>query len=145
MAWAQEQTPFLRTPSQRLVLWYLCINAFRHSNNREGREPGDVLSAFVPIARVQRGTGLSKRQAIYALQDLQDAGYIIREMRTGNGKSRIAVFWSENFDQIREDFRAGVKPLPKQFSRTIPVRNAPVQEEREGNVIPFPKVQPLHE
>jgi DNA-binding PadR family transcriptional regulator len=138
MGWAQEQSVFLRSPSMRLVLWYLCVNAFRHVNNPENREPGDVLSAYATVARIQRGTGLSDKSVREALQELQDEGYIVADLKHGRGKSRITVFWTEQADERRADFRDGIRDLPKGFQRT-PKSTAPTLElvSQDAKILPF--------
>lgn len=118
MGWAEEQSIHLRSPAQRLILWYLCLHAWRVSDNAEGREVGDVLSRFTAIARIQRHTGLSDKTVRAGLQELQDEGYIYADMNPGNGKSTISIFWSEASDERRADHRDGIRPLPKAFQRT---------------------------
>lgn len=115
LEWAEEQAQFLRSPSTRLVLIYLCHHAWRTEDNAEGRNVGDVLSRYASIARIQRGTGLSDRTVRTALRELQEEGYVIANLKHGNGRSEIGVFWEANHDEFREDYRAGIKPLPKPF------------------------------
>ena len=133
MEWAQEQAQFL-SPTQTLVLWYLCINAFRTSNNREGREPGDVLSGRTSLRKIQMRTGLSQRAVRYALDGLQDLGYIWAEHKPGNGQSRIMVFWSEHSDEIRAEMRAGVRDLPEALKRPVKKQTP---RRVEGVVVPI--------
>ena len=130
MEWAQEQAQFL-APSSTLVLWYLCINAFRTHTNREGRQPGEVMSGRTPMSKIQMRTGLSESSVRRALRDLQDAGYIIAEHKPGNGQSHVTVFWAEVYDDMRAEFRAGVRALPGAFKRAV-------REPKEG-----PKLAPV--
>ena len=120
LEWAEEQAQFLRSPATRLVLIYLCHHAWRTNTNPEGRSIGDVLSRYASVARIQRGTGLSDKTVRAALQELQSEGYIIANLKHGNGKSEIGVFWEEEHDDFRADFRAGIKPLPKPFRAPEP-------------------------
>ena len=142
MAWAQEQTPFLPHASQRFVLWYLCVNAFRYEDNPEGRHVGCVLSAYAPVARICAGTGLSERAVRGALRYLQDNGYVHAEHVPGNGKSSIAVYWTEGADERRADFRAGIRPLPKGFQRDV---RTPRKAHHLAVVTNLPLRQPLPE
>ena len=134
MEWAQEQAQFL-TPTQSLVLWYLCVNAWRKEHNREGREPGEVMSGKASIRRIQMGTGLSERSVRYALDALQDNGYIYCEHRNGRRFSGIVVFWSGGADDRRAEFRAGVRDLPEAMKRTTRPVKKKGKVAREGNVI----------
>jgi hypothetical protein len=117
MGWAEEQSLHLRSPAQRLILWYLCLHAWRVEDNAEGREVGDVLSRYTTIARIQRHTGLSDKTVRAGLRELQEEGFIFADMAPGNGKSTISVFWNETADERRADYRAGIRPLPKGFKR----------------------------
>jgi hypothetical protein len=117
LEWAEEQAPFLRSPATRLVLIYLCTHTWRVPENPEKRNVGDVLSRYASVARIQRGTGLSDKTVRGALRELQSEGYIIANLKHGNGKSEIGVFWEEGHDEFRADYRAGIKPLPKPFRR----------------------------
>lgn len=136
MEWAQDQAQFL-TPTQTLVLWYLTINAFRTDNNREGREPGDVMSGRTALRKIQMRTGLSQRAVRYALDDLQDLGYIYADHRPGNGRSRVAVFWSEGADERRAEARAGVRALPEGLKRTQKSREPHLKVVTEATVTPI--------
>lgn len=139
MAWAQEQSQYMMSPSQTLVLWYLCINAFRHETNYEDRYPGDVLSGRVSLSKIQMGTGLSQRAVRYALDDLQDWGYICAVHKPGNGKSRITVYWTSDADEMRAEVRAGVRTIPVGFKRETQ-SPGPRPLAVLATVIPFPKV-----
>jgi hypothetical protein len=134
MGWAEEQSLHLRSPAQRLILWYLCLHAWRVEDNPEGREVGDVLSKFAAIARIQRHTGLSDKTVRAGLQELQEEGYILANMAPGNGTSTIAIFWSETADERRADYRDGIRPLPKGFQRKPKLE---VVEPTEADIIPI--------
>jgi hypothetical protein len=134
MEWAEEQSMFLRTPGQRLVLWYLCVHAFRREDNPEGRGVGDVLSAFTSIARIQRGTGLGRSTVLEALETLQYLGYLVADLKPGNGRSRISLFWTEGSDERRADDRDGIRALPKGFRKT-PQRLEIVKQD--AIILPF--------
>lgn len=119
MEWAQGQSHYLRSSSLRLVLWYLTANAFRHESNPEQGIVGQVLGARTEIAAIQRGTGLSDKTVRAALQELQSLGYIAAKMTPGRGRSSIVVFWTEAAEQMRDDARKGIKPLPKWTQRSV--------------------------
>jgi hypothetical protein len=143
MGWAQEQTEHLRSPASRLVLWYLCINAFRHPDNPEGRDVGDVLSAYTPIARICAGTALGARTVRDALTELQEEGFILADMKRGRGQSRITVFWNEHSDQIRADYRRGIRDLPKGFKRVEQTPQVGLSPVSEATILQFPNRQDL--
>jgi hypothetical protein len=132
LEWAEEQALFLRSPATRLVLIYLCHHAWRTDTNPESRSVGDVLSAYASVARIQRHTGLSDKTVRAALQELQAEGYIIANLKHGNGRSEIGVFWEEDHDEFRADWRAGIKPLPKPFRAP---ESAPLQAVVTDNVV----------
>ena len=132
--WAQEQTQFL-TPTQAHVLLYLCCNAWT-SDNPEG-PIGQVLSGRTALRKIQMGTGLSQRTVRYALDALQDNGYIWCKHAPGNGKSQIVIFWSEAADERRAEFRAGVRPLPEGFKREIKRRPKRIAGDSGSNIVQF--------
>jgi DNA-binding MarR family transcriptional regulator len=134
LEWAQEQAQFL-TPTQTLVLWYLCINAWNSPSNREGAPAGQVLSGRTALRKIRMRTGLSDRAVRDALHHLQDAGYIWRESKHGNGQSKIVVFWIESADEMRAEVRAGVREIPEGMRRKPKKRATPVVR---GNIIEFP-------
>lgn len=137
MAWAQEQAKFL-SPTQTLVLWYLCINAWHTPTNPEGAHAGQVLSGRTVLRKIQLNTGLSDKAVRDALNALQDEGYVWRKSLPGNGQSQIAVFWSAGADERREEFRAGVRDLPEGFKRTTPkTKKRHLTAVSEGNVVAF--------
>lgn len=138
MEWAQDQAQYL-SPSQTLVLWYLCINAFRSSDNPEGRSAGDVMSGRVSMRKIQMRTGLGERTVRDALRDLQEMAYLRAEMVPGNGHSRISVFWEPGFDELRSEIRAGVRPLPKAFQRVAKGRPERVEKQEDAVVLEFRK------
>lgn len=121
--WVQEQAQFL-SPTQTFVLWYLAANAWHTPDNPEGRLVGDVLSGRCLLSSIKHRTGLSEKAIRNALKDLQRQGYIIAQLRPGNGQSRITVFWEGKFDQIRAEFRSGAKPLPKHFDLPVKVQKS---------------------
>lgn len=112
MEWATEQSKYLASPGDRLVLWYLCLHAFRYENNPEHRVVGAVLSRYASLSRIALGTGLSVTSVRNSLQRLQEQAYIFAQHRPGNGRSEILVFWSGASDDNREAFRQGVKKYP---------------------------------
>lgn len=136
MAWAQEQAQFL-SPTQHHVLLYLCINAWRTPHNPEQQQTGGVLSGRTRLRKIRMGTGLSERAIRNALDGLQDAGYILAKHQPGNGASEIHVFWFEGADAFREEFRAGVRDLPKMLQRPKKTNERNVAPA-EGNVVQFP-------
>lgn len=128
MEWAQEQSQFL-TPTQTLVLWYLCINAFRTDENPEGALAGYVFSGRVPQAKICLRTGLSRHAVRDALIDLQDTGYIIYQSKRGRGESECVVFWSETADEMRAEVRAGIREIPEGMKRKKqPSNNDPLPD-----------------
>lgn len=137
MAWAQTQAQYLSAPSHTIVLWYLCANAWCTPDNKEGAAPGDVLSARTSLRKIQMGTGLSARAVRYALDALQDAGYIVAKHRPGNGQSEIAVLWFEEADEIRAEMRAGVRSLPDTWKREIKRRPKAITGIKDGNIVQF--------
>lgn len=143
--WLEEQMLLLGTPAQRLVLWYLATHSFRREDNPEGGVPGQVLAGYTPLARIRRGTGLGDSTVRYALEYLQANGYIIAEMVPGHGKSRIFVYWTDKADDMRADYRAGIKPLMKAFQRktTDPVKTE--KKQADAVILQFPKRQNLTE
>ena len=140
--WGWRQADYL-TPTQHHVLLYLSQNAFLTEDNPEGAMRGQVYRARTSMAAIRRGTGLSERTVRDALRALQDQAYVLSEMSPGYGVSRIVVFWNEVADALREDFRAGVKPLPKVFRR--PQRVAPETQlsDNQDNIVQFPYRQQL--
>lgn len=118
MRWAQEQAIYLSPPAAHHVLLYLCLNAFYKGDNPEGRSPGDVLSAYASMAKIQRYTGLSESSVRRALRTLEDNGYVSARMLPGKGKSEIGIFWTASADEMREEFRAGIRDLPKGMRRS---------------------------
>lgn len=136
LEWAQEQAQYL-TPTQTLVLWYLCINAWHTPNNSEGAQEGMVLSGRTPLRKIQMRTGLGERTVRDALNALQDNGYIWRESKPGNGQSRICVFWHEGADERRAEFRAGVRDLPEAMKRKSKALEEPVSGVYEDNIVEF--------
>lgn len=136
LAWALEQAQYL-TPTQHHVLLYLCISAWHKADNPENEPMGMVLSGLTALRKIQMGTGLSQRAVRNALDGLQDAGYILCKHRPGNGRSDIAVLWWEDFDEIREEFRAGVRDLPKEWQREIQRRPERIVGSSGSNIVPF--------
>lgn len=136
MEWAQEQAQFL-TPTQTLVLWYLCINAWHTATNNEGRSPGDVLSGRTSLRKIQMRTGLSQRAVRYALDGLQDKGYVIAEHQPGNGRSAISIFWHEGADEVRKEVRAGVRDFPEAMKRKVNTRQKRISGSSEDNIVEF--------
>jgi DNA-binding transcriptional ArsR family regulator len=134
LEWVQAQAEYLHSPSARFVLWYLALNAFRHENNPEGGLVGQVMTGRANIAKIQSATGYSDKTVREALHQLQDAGYIIAEMSRGRGKSRIFVYWTPLADEMRSNFRRGIKPLLKGFERTITTNKKP----EKGLLLAFP-------
>lgn len=124
-----------------MVLLDLCIHAWRHEDNEERAPAGLVLRKHSSLAAIQRTTGLSKRAVQDALETLRRAGYVITRFRPGYGNSQIMVFWTEGADQMRADYRAGIKPLLKDFQKDEKEPRKPLEVVREGNIIQFPKVQ----
>lgn len=135
--WAQEQAKHL-SPTQTLVLWYLCLNAWRKPNHPEGSLPGQVLSGRVSISRIRVRTGLSERAIRNALRELRYAGYIIYDLKPGNGASEITVVWNEGADARREEYRAGVRDLPEYFQRPKKKPSKSNTGDLEHNILPFP-------
>lgn len=133
--WVQEQMVFLDRPASRLALWYLSVNAFRNTHNNEGVDVGRVLSGMTRVAKIQRGTGLSRKGVYDALHDLQSKGYILTSMVKGRGKSQIRVFWQAEANQWRADFRDGINPLPVEFQTPVKV----VKERKDAVILQFPK------
>lgn len=112
MEWATEQSKYLASPGDRLVLWYLCLHAFRYENNPEHQVVGAVLSRYASLSRIALGTGLSVKGVRESLRRLQEQAYILAQHQRGNGRSEILVFWSGPADDNREAFRQGVKKYP---------------------------------
>lgn len=136
LAWALEQAQYL-TPTQHHVLLYLCINAWHTADNNEAAPVGMVLTGRTALRKIQMGTGLSQRAVRNALDGLQDAGYILCAHKPGNGQSHIGILWWEEFDEIREEFRAGARDLPKDWRRTIKPRPKRITGNSEGNIVQF--------
>jgi hypothetical protein len=137
MRWAQEQAKFL-TPPQTLVLWCLCLNAWYKPDNTENAPVGQVLAGCTPLSKIRMKTGLSDRAVRDALNALQDNGYIYRESKAGWGKSTILVFWSEGADEIREEFRAGVRDLPESIKRKPRTHSKRIIGDYGDNIVEFP-------
>jgi DNA-binding transcriptional ArsR family regulator len=137
LEWAQEQAKFL-TPTQTHVLWYLCINAFRKPDNPEDAPVGQVLRGRTPMRKIRLNTGLSERAIRDALNALQNAGYIYREFRSGNGTSEILVLWTEDMDDVRTEIRAGVRDLPERFKRASRERSPRIVESSDAVIVQFP-------
>lgn len=119
LQWAQDQARFL-TPTQTLLLWYLCLNAFYKEDNPEDARVGQVLMARDDYSSMQFYTGLGRRTAQRALESLRLAGYVYVEMYPSNHRAnRIVVCWNEGFDSMRERARAGAKALPEAFQPRV--------------------------
>jgi DNA-binding MarR family transcriptional regulator len=131
LEWVQEQAQFL-TPTQHHVLFYLASNAFVTNANPENRKPGDVYSGRCALSKIAHRTGLSQRAVRYALDALQEAGYVVAELQPGHGKSKITVFWMEAADEMRAEFRSGSKPLPKGFQKVV---KAPKKQAHLASVV----------
>lgn len=136
--WVMGQAQYL-SPTQTLVLWYLAANAWL-SECEEGKE-GEVMSGRTPTTKIMMRTGLGERTVRDALRALQDEGYIIADMQRGNGKSTITVFWDPAMDVIREEYRAGVRSLPKYFQRQEKEPVAKLQTVTEATILKFPNRQ----
>lgn len=136
LEWAQEQAQYL-SPTQSHVLLYLCINAWHTASNHEGRSPGDVLSGRTALSKIQMRTGLSQRAVRYALDDLQDAGYIVASHRPGNGKSSIGILWHAGADEMRAEVRAGVRDIPDAMKRVVKTRTKPIVGSNGTNIVQF--------
>lgn len=138
LAWAQEQSPFLRSASARLLLMDLCINAWRHDRNRQGAEPGEVVQSATSLHSIQRRTGMSDKTVRRAMAELQEEGFLIADLKQGFGKNRIVIFWTEGADERRTDYRAGIRPLPRGFKREVETPSVADSGPHEAVVINFP-------
>lgn len=116
LEWALDQARYL-TPTQHHLLLYLCVNAFYSPENPEGAWVGRVLSRRAEQTEIQYRTSLSRKTVYRALGDLQEHAYLIYKPGFGNGYTEITIAWTEQFDELRDQIRAGVKPLPDQFRR----------------------------
>ncbi len=139
LEWAQEQAQYL-SPTQTHVLWYLCMNAWYTTSNRERATPGDVLSGCTSLRRIQMKTGLGKTAVRAALDGLQDAGYIWADHKPGNGSSRISIFWNEGADEVRAEVRAGVRDFPEGMKRKIVTRPKRIVGSSGDNIVQFRSV-----
>lgn len=135
--WVEEQMRFLDRPGSRQTLTYLAMNAFRTEDNPEEVGEGRVMSGKATVAKIQWGTGLSRRGVFDALRDLQRQGYIIAAMEKGRGKSKIRVYWSAEAHEMRENFRAGIKPLPSAFATPETPSPEVTKEQKEAIILPF--------
>lgn len=142
VGWVQEQQVFLAHPADALLLWYLSVNAFRSPNNPEHRHTGDVLSAYANLARMQRGTGRSRETVRRSLGSLQEQMYILADMKPGNGKSRVSVFWGESADARRADARDGIRPLPEGLKKQKKVKERHLSVVSDRNILQFPIASP---
>lgn len=121
MEWAIAQGPYMPSPTHQLVLLYLSANAFYTRDNPEGADIGQVLRARSSIPAIMAGTALRSRDSVRrVLSDLQDAMYLIRRERSGQGRrgrapAEITLFWHERSDQYRADLRAGTATVPPAF------------------------------
>jgi DNA-binding transcriptional ArsR family regulator len=135
--WVQEQAQYLSC-TRLLVLWYLAANAFRTESNPESEPIGRVMSGRTAMSKIQYRTGLGERTVRDALRDLQAAGYIIAEHKSGNGRSLVHVFWGDIYDNMRAEFRAGIRALPKNFRRTEPAKpKRGLEVAPDADILPF--------
>lgn len=136
LRWAQEQAVHLRPASLHHVLLYLCMNAFYTNKNAENMQPGNVLTGRTRLRTIQRYTGLSRRTVQRALDSLQDNGYVIISMDGGRESNGIYVAWTEAMDEVRTEWRAGLRNLPKAFGRDVHWGH-PKTPENDATILDF--------
>lgn len=135
--WGLRQAVHL-SPSRHHVLLYLCASAFLTDTNPENAYAGQVYRARSTFAAIRKHTGYSERTVRDALRDLQEAAYVLTDMKPGVGKSRILVLWDDKHEALRDDLRAGVKTLPTYLRRAQKgEKTAPVQQE-DAIILQFP-------
>lgn len=131
--WVRTQGEHL-SPTQMTLLYYLSLSAFYSKDNPEDAKVGEVLYAASSYRAISAGTGIRSNTTIReALNSMQEAGFILRDKRTGRGSDhaplRIRVVWGESFDEYREALRDDASEVhprflihPRREQKLAPVR-----------------------
>lgn len=118
LSWACEQVHHL-TYQETFLLVFLCRHAWGRDRESDYYPLGYVRSEWCSTRKIAEATNASRSTVHRLLQSLRAKGYVSMWLREGwRGKaegSEIKVWWYESDDQMREDVRAGKRPLPGIF------------------------------